>query len=801
MQLLHELGQIHFYRGKHTMKKSKRTLALIVAGICVVISVVLMAFFFGPWSDRGPWEVTIATATKGGTYNPLGHQVARVLEKLPEISKTTVLETAGSVENFQLLCDSKADFGFVFRPAIAEAPQEECDKIRVMARLYADVAFIVVRKGTGVNSIADLNAKKVYVGKDGSGTKLVAEAILGTFQVSLSKKIKEGSFVHASQMLIDGELDAAFFVAGKRSLAVKIALESGNCYLLDLRNNLDEIKANVSDLDEVYIPANFFMNQTASLRTVGSEALLMCRKDLDNDLVFLIENAFFDNIENLLLALVRAQDIRIEVAFDQLPENVDLHPGAKKFRDSQQKELLIATGAFGGRHHDLGKKIQLLLDQRGISARVIHTDGSLENARLLMKRPTVAIMQYDVAVASYWGASELSYGEDIIPEDIHIPAVSNLKRIATLHPEKVHIIVRRDKCPQVRESAPTVRALKNMRVCLGPERSGTRVLAEAILAYHDITLKSSTLLSVSDMVDRILGGELGAGFYVGGVPNRAIKTLLASNQVALLSIEPQKITNIVGPALKLATIDPDIYACQLKNEPAIETLETRAVLVSTDDLPFDIEEITEAIFKGAAFLGLKSTTMAEDLESIDLHPEAENYYKKAGLIPSKQPFDWLAAIWRGLMIIVILATAYRGLLYLERERRSRYERRLIYEVSVEPDEPYRTSKLLMIRSDIRESIRRKWWQRGKLDEFRRRELDKMIEDYIKESQGKLSKALLTQIRDVGSDEKLDNKSKLKRYSELEKLLWNSLENGDLDESQHGFLMKVLKEQKDLENQS
>ena len=104
--------------------------------------------------------------------------------------------------------------------------------------------------------------------------------------------------------------------------------------------------------------------------------------------------------------------------------------------------------------------------------------------------------------------------------------------------------------------------------------------------------------------------------------------------------------------------------------------------------------------------------------------------------------------------------------------------------------------MLMIRSDIRESIKKKWWQRGKLDEFRRRELEKMITDYITESQEKLAKALLIQIRDFNSIKNISSEEKLKRLNELEDVLWNNLENRDLSESQHDFLSKVMQIQKE-----
>ncbi len=777
------------------MLKTKSPILIIAAGLGVALALLLATYFLLPLRDRGPWEVTIATGTEGGTYLTLGQQLARILVRLPEIQEATARETAASVENIQLLCDSKADIAFVFNPALTDLPQEEREKICVLARLYTDVVQIVVRKDAGIQSLTDLNGKKVYVGKKKSGTKVIAEAILKALQIFPSMKVDEGKYEQASQMLINGELDAVFFVSGKRTKAVKMALESGKCYLLDLSDSLVRITESNRDVFVEEIPANFYANQTKPVLTVGADALLMCRKNLNDNLALLILNTLFDNIGDLLIAHARAHDIRFERAFDRLPNNVELHPSAIKFREREQKELLIATGAFNGKYHELGKTMQMLLAQYGISARAVHTEGSIENLSLLTQRPTLAIIQYDVALASYMGNPEFSYGKkESSTAEIAIRKVRNIRRIATLHPEKVHIMIRRDQLPNDIGTRPTVQALRNTHVCTGPANSGTRILAQAILKHHDINLKSPIPLSVPDMLDRINNGEIAAGFFVSHVPSEAVKTILDNEEIRLLSIEPKKMTKLVGSAIRASRIAAVRYGCQLEGEPAVETLETRAVLVTTEDLPFNVQTITEAVFEGAGILGLEKEAMATDL-SIPVHPEARKYYKKAGLIPSKPPFDWLAAAWRSLACIVILVTGYRGFLHWGREKTARLSRQRIYDVSVKMGEPHSVERLFKIRRDIRECIRKKWWQGGKLDEARRRNLEKLIAERISDARAALTTELLTEIRTVAKDKELDRKGKLESFTSLEEQIWTHIESGELNESQHAFLMGLIQNQR------
>jgi TRAP transporter TAXI family solute receptor len=594
-------------------------------------------------------------------------------------------------------------------------------------------------------------------------------------------------------MLISGDLDAAFIVAGKLSIAPKKALESGNCSLLDLRDVITQIITKITDLIEVEIPANFYVNQTQTIQTVGAEALLLCRKDLDKELVFLVVNTLFDNIGNLLLAHARAEDIRLETAFNDLPTTVLLHPGSREFQEREQKELLIATGSMGGRYYDLGNRIRLLIEEYGIPARVIQTEGSLENAALLLARPTLAIMQYDFALASCWGAPEHVYKLSEFPSDIKIPQVKNLRRIATLHNETVHIMIRRDLLSQVENEQPSIHALLNTRICLGPLNSGTHVLSRIILNHHGIYPSQATALSVSGMVDRIHGGDIDAGFFISRVPSMAVRSLLDHDQIRLLPVEPAKMTKLVGPTLSASRIPPGTYACQLEGEPGIESIETKALLVTTANLPFDVYKITEAIFEGAAFLDMDDKSMAAVRPSIPLHPDTEDYFRKAGYLPKPPHVEVLRQFWYLLAILAIILTGYQGLLIRGRNKTARQHRIDIYSVPIDADNPNAVSLLFEIREELIGKIRLKELPFWRLDESRRQELKAIIAERISVARENQTRMLFRKIID-SYKEKSKELVSTELALALEEEIRTRFEKGDLDEAQHRFLMDTLRDQ-------
>ena len=809
-----------------TKERLKKTIVtVLIVAVVVLVAVALGVNFYS--RRPGPWkQVTIATATKGGTYYVLGEQLARILEDLPgkPIKSVKAEPSQGSQENIQRLITSEADVAFVMRPTLVKAAQENSEtleEVRVLARLYTGVLQIVARKDRRIESITDFKNKNIYIGAPGSGTRMMATQILEMIGLPEGNYAPDDaeSYAEAASKLILGKLDGAFFVAGIPTPAVQKSFESGECQLLsldvDTRKELTKSPGNLGFV-EAQIPPNSFPNQLERVQTVGWDALLVCRNDLPEGLAFVILEALFDNIGDLLLAHAKAGDIKLTKAFD-VPEDLPLHPGARKFQEKESGRLLIATGAINGKYYHAGRMIQLLLKERGIHARVVHTDGSLENAKLLGERPTIAIMQYDAALASRLGEPRFVYGVHL-GDEVTIPAVRNIRRIAVLHQEQVHLVMRRDKLVDVEEKlsgkqlkseeemittlgelAKAARRLSSseekLRICLGPKGSATQIVAQAILKHHKIESSSVTPLvfSVSDMVSRLQSEEIDGGFYVSHVPSDAIKTILNDGRMRLLSLGSRERALMTGTVFTGSTIEPGTYACQKEGEPPIQTIATKAVLVTTKDLPFNVKTITRAIFEGGAFLGIEEKAMAKELPSLPLHRDTKQYYQEAGYLPSRPPIDWLAALWRALASLMLLIGGYKGLFKLRRDRTANMVSRRILGIPLEANVEDSVARLLTIRDEIQERVRRRWWRPGDLDKSRWRYLHDLVDDRMKEAKEDLTRSLVAEIHAIPLRTELDETARQQCRRSIERRVWEYFKNGELDASQGEMLRELLRE--------
>ncbi len=867
------------------MSKPRKTLIVLVG--LILLGTALNAWM--TWHRTADLQdLVITTGTEGGTYIKLGQLLKPILEQSGgAIGEVSWVPSEGSLENIERLqyagdtpCGSpreqqdlnapeadeprnattcRADLAFVVASVAVNQPG-----VRVLMTLYDDVLQLVAcnldEKIRRLSQLDRSHRYSIIVGKENSATRRISTTILEDAGVNYVEREAE-SFIDASNQVVSGEAELAFFMAGTPVEAVSFATNSGRCQLLHVEKGVDVSEGTLDELglETREIPRLLYQNQSDRVSTVQANALLVARDDLSAGIIQVILNGLFDHVGELAVANIRANEIRLWKAFE-LPdggEGLELHSGAEKFKEMEKLALLTATGSIGGKYYNVGQMIQRLLQKRIIRTlgnttrlvlndrsvipllfasdrartRVVHTNGSLENARLLGERPTLAIMQYDVALASRLEKSSI-YRTELV--GVEFPELPDLQRIATLDTETLYVIARREPLDRQlleerihEEDVGTVRSLKNLRVCLGPEQSGTRAIAEAVLEHHEISkdIKPSYLM-VPDMVHRLHSGEIDAGFIVSGLPSHAVETLLDDPQLRLLSLGARERAKIVESApFDSVSIPPNKYASQPPGE-AIRTIATRAVLVTNADLPFDVETITEAIFEGAAFLriappsatgeGLQkappTTTgealrkrlldfMAQDLPSLPLHPGAEAYYERAGLLPPKRKvvdflYDWLTATWRTLAVLLILVTGYLGFISLMRDRTSNRIGREVFNIVLDVDDSSPVSQLerLAKKRDIINNLVPKRWFQGDMDKPRWRDLNDLIEYWMRVAKENLTRDLADELRGDSLDTSLNDAQRLDLRKDLLQRVREHFEDDKLEASQYELLTKLIQEE-------
>ncbi len=283
--------------------------------------------------------VNIATGGTGGVYYPLGGALAKVYNDKLENIVANSQSTGASVENIGLILDDEAEIAFIQNDITYYAAEgvemfDDKDKatdLRGMAIWYPEVVQIVASKASGVKTVEDLKGKKVAVGAPGSGTEANARQILEAHGITYDDINADYlSFADAATNLQDGNVDAAFVTAGLPTAAIVELTTSTDVVVVQVdKAKIAELNAQYPFYTEVVIEAGTYKDQDADVVTTAVMAMLVVHKDLDEELMYELTKAMFENKDIIDETHDRGKDLKLDTALDGMP--IELHPGAERY--------------------------------------------------------------------------------------------------------------------------------------------------------------------------------------------------------------------------------------------------------------------------------------------------------------------------------------------------------------------------------------------------------------------------------------------------------------------------------------
>lgn len=291
----------------------------------------------------------LATASTGGTYYPVGVALSTLVKvKLQPKKKIgmSAINSAGSGENIKLLRDNEVQFAILqglygsyawngTGPIASEGPQKE---LRSVTMLWQNVEhFTVNKKFVKSGTVADLAGMKgqaMALGKKNSGTLGSNTVLLKNLGVDVEK---DYSLVHvgygpSADALQNGQVAGMGTPAGAPVSAVTKALAAMGDKITVLNFTDEQLKQADGGMGlwtRYVIPAGTYPGQAKDINTIAQPNFLAARADLDEDAVYLITKAVYENLPFLNAIHGATKVMAVEKAIAGLP--MPLHPGAAKY--------------------------------------------------------------------------------------------------------------------------------------------------------------------------------------------------------------------------------------------------------------------------------------------------------------------------------------------------------------------------------------------------------------------------------------------------------------------------------------
>ena len=307
-----------------------------LAGVALVASSLAI-----PSVSSAAERIVFGGGPAGGTFQVVANAI-QVYGPVKESKDYTVKaqSSAGSIENLRKVDKGKSDFAVVYsghvylgREGRLKNDTKKYEDVMAVAYLYGAPAQLVVRKGSGINSVKDLEGKKVGVGNAGSGA--FANCELFFTHMGVWDKIERNAMGYndAANAFGNNQLDAFWLFTAFPSGAVIMAAQTNDIDLVDLGKDAEEsgFYEEYPYFGKLTVPAGTYKGVDKDTPSFQDSALWVANSEVSDEIVYdLLSKIFTD--EGLAYMKEQKKTFK-EMAVENGIKGVvtPLHPGAEKF--------------------------------------------------------------------------------------------------------------------------------------------------------------------------------------------------------------------------------------------------------------------------------------------------------------------------------------------------------------------------------------------------------------------------------------------------------------------------------------
>jgi TRAP transporter TAXI family solute receptor len=301
------------------------------------------------------------------------------------------------------------------------------------------------------------------------------------------------------------------------------------------------------------------------------------------------------------------------------------------------RTVTMTTGSEGGGYHELGKRYREILSRSGVELRLLASEGGIENLRRLSdprSGVSVGFMQ--------GGAAGDSERKDLVS-------------LGTVSYEPLWFFWRGTGNP-----GRKLERLRGKRISIGPEGSGTRVLAITLLAANGIARDVAHLLPLSpqDAGEQLLGGRIDAALMVASWESPVVRRLLASKGVEAISFPRSDAYTALYPYLNKVTVPAGVGDLARNRPPAdVVLLAPETSLVVRKELHPAIQhlllEAATEIHSGAGIFQKAGQFPAAESVDFPLSDAAQQFHKTGRPFLQRYLPFWAAVFLWGLILVLV----------------------------------------------------------------------------------------------------------------------------------------------------
>ncbi|MGB3534051.1 MAG: TAXI family TRAP transporter solute-binding subunit [Microcoleaceae cyanobacterium] len=307
--------------------------------IPIILISIITAVIFAMLSWRNPKQIyylTLATGGKTGEYYAFGQALATVVNQHQPRIKINVIETAGSLENIDLLYQNKAQL------ALIQSNSPIRPTVKAVAFLFPEVFHLIATTESKIQSVSDLKGKRIALMPEGSGSYQLF------WPLSQHYGLTEQDFqaiplapTQAHTALKQGQVDALFQIIALGNSAVSQLLQTEQNRLVPI-DQAAALQLLQPALEASTIPKGTYNGAipipSQDLSVVSVRSVMVTSKNTDSWVINEITRILYEARNDLVAktpqaALINPPDSNHQLGFS-------FHPGALLYYQQDEPSFL-----------------------------------------------------------------------------------------------------------------------------------------------------------------------------------------------------------------------------------------------------------------------------------------------------------------------------------------------------------------------------------------------------------------------------------------------------------------------------
>jgi TRAP transporter TAXI family solute receptor len=288
--------------------------------------------------------VTIATASPGAVYHPVGNAVCRIVNLTNDDDPATRCQATasdGAVMNVARVRRGAATLGLTqsdlayaaFRGEGLFTPDGADSALRSVVALHRESFTVLARADAAIHDFEDLRGKRVGIGKTGAGYTFTRDVVLQFYGWTISDfdRALELGPAEQDQTLCSNQVDAVIFEAAHPDGLTQQATSECRARLVRIAGPpIDRLLTAHPDYVASVILGGLYDGNPQDTSTFGTQTLLVTSARIPDDLIYAVVKALFENIADFrrlhpaLWTLTRQDMVPSEAV-------MPIHPGALKY--------------------------------------------------------------------------------------------------------------------------------------------------------------------------------------------------------------------------------------------------------------------------------------------------------------------------------------------------------------------------------------------------------------------------------------------------------------------------------------